>query len=148
MLDRLLQSVAQQSLHAAAEVIVVDNGCLPETHAVVQKRCSGARFVPQCSNIGYARANNLAAELASPSVEWLLLLNDDTQLYSGFLHNMQLLWQLFEHGLNRTVGAMGCKSLWPDGRLMEAGSVVYRNGWTDNYGRRDRPSLPQYSFAR
>lgn len=148
MLERLLRSIAAQETSFAFEVLVVDNGCLPATQRIVTQAFPWARYLPQCTNIGYARANNLAAAHVSPSVEWLLFLNDDTELLRGFLHNMRLVQELFEEGLNRTVGAMGCKSLWPDGRLMEAGSIVYNDGVTDNYGRRDSPDLPQYSFVR
>lgn len=149
MLERLLHSIALQASTAFSfEVLVVDNGCLSETNTIVHRRFQGIHYIPRCSNIGYARANNLGAERASPSTKWLLFLNDDTQLYSGFLHNSMLMQQLFEEGLNRPIGAIGCKIIAPNGQLMEAGSTVYSNGYTDNYGRRDLPNNPEYSFTR
>jgi glycosyltransferase involved in cell wall biosynthesis len=44
--------------------------------------------------------------------------------------------------------AVGCKIVMPDGRLQEAGSIVWDDGTTLGYGRHDQPDAPQYSYVR
>ena len=44
------------------------------------------RYIPLCENIGYSKANNIGAKLASKHSQWLLFLNDDLELYSYFFH--------------------------------------------------------------
>ena len=44
------------------------------------------KYVSSCTNIGYSQGNNVGAQVASSTSQWLLFLNDDVELYSYFFH--------------------------------------------------------------
>ena len=52
-------------------------------------------------------------------VEFLLLLNDDTTVSDGWID------YLVETAQRRDAAVVGSRILWPDGRLQEAGSLIW-----------------------
>jgi GT2 family glycosyltransferase len=92
-------------------------------------------------NLGFLRAVNLAAARARG--RHLLLLNNDAMLEPDTLR----------HAVARLdgdagIGAVGGPILLWDGRLQEAGSIVWRDGSCQGYGRGDDPVRPEYGFVR
>jgi hypothetical protein len=125
------------------EIIVIDNGCFPSTlqmippfYSLYKNHSSDLSLVHLkfCNNTQYATAYNLAIRSISPTSNWILLLNDDVIPRSHFLEN-------FIHHLSISsllkleIGAISCKLLWPNHRIVEAGSVIRANGATDNFLR-------------
>ena len=84
---------------------------------------------------------NAAAEYANG--RFLIFLNNDIIVLPGWLDE---LIKPFEAG--SSIGLTGSKRLFPDGRLQEAGGIIFANadGW--NYGRFDNPESPQYNYLR
>jgi GT2 family glycosyltransferase len=135
-----LQALAACGDAAPFEVIVVDDGSSDET-AERLASLPGLRYHRNPKNLGFIGACNAGASLARG--EFLIFLNNDTAVQPGWLD--ALLATFVQH---QDVGLAGSKLVYPDGRLQEAGGIVFSDasGW--NYGRFDDPADPRYNFVR
>jgi GT2 family glycosyltransferase len=127
------------------EVVVVDDGSFDgsaEWLDAMAQANSWLRVVHNSSNLGFVDSVNHAAELARGDL--LVLLNNDTILLPGWLPALQ---QTFRH--YRDAGAVGGKLVFPDGRLQEAGGIVFNDGTAAKFGYRDVDiAAPLYNFVR
>ena len=71
-----LQSVMDQAKSITYEVIVIDNQSTDQSYPAIKEAFPEMRVMQSDSNIGFAAANNVAAQYARG--EYLLLLNPDT----------------------------------------------------------------------
>jgi GT2 family glycosyltransferase len=137
---RCLAAIAANPPKAAIEVIVVDDAT-PDDSMACLGDVPGIRLMINPSNLGYLRSCNAAARIAEG--DYLMLLNNDTQVMPGWLD------ALLESFSGRSdVGAVGSKLLYPNGRLQEAGCIVWDDGSGWNFGRSDSPDRPMYNYLR
>jgi glycosyltransferase involved in cell wall biosynthesis len=80
----LVAAVAE--LSGSAEIFVVDNASSDGSAALVESHFPGVKLIANDTNLGFARANNLA--LAQSSGDYVLLLNSDTELLPGALAHL------------------------------------------------------------
>lgn len=135
-----LRAIAAHPPQAAIEIIVVDDGSADETQACLQQ-VAGLRYHRRGENGGFIAACNEGAALAHG--EYLVFLNNDTVPQPGWLD--ALLATFDEHP---GTGLVGAQLLYPDGRLQEAGGIVFAEGSGWNYGRFDAPGDPRYASVR
>ena len=123
--ERLLGSIARHT-SIPHEVIVIDDAS-PDDLPARLARVEGIQLITNVENQGYLRATNLGA--AAAQGEFVVLLNSDTEVTPGWLEH------LLEPFDEPDVGAVGARLVYPDGRLQEAGSIIWSdgNGW--NYGK-------------
>jgi GT2 family glycosyltransferase len=137
---RCLMSIAAHPSRASVEVVVCDDASHDNTPGVLRE-VAGIRYVRNEANLGFVRSCNRAAGEARGA--YLLFLNNDTQVQEGWLDHMLALFDGDDQ-----VGLVGAKLLFPNGRLQEAGGVVWRDGSASNYGRYDDPGRPEYNYVR
>ncbi|WP_018953862.1 glycosyltransferase [Thioalkalivibrio sulfidiphilus] len=122
------------------EVIVVDD-CSTDKTTEISDVVSNVRVIVNEENLGFLRNCNKAAEIARGRN--ILLLNNDTEVGNRWLDEMLDVCARFER-----VGAVGAKLTYPDGKLQEAGGVVWDNGQPWNLGRNGNPHDPQWNYVR
>lgn len=129
------------------EVIVVDDGSAEETQAVLDEWDQSSsrlnlKIIRNGSNVGFLESCNRGATAASG--DFLVFLNDDTLPQFGWLTALLRTFRTHEDA-----GAVGGKLLYPDGKLQEAGGVIYSDGSGANYGNGDYlVDDPLFGFVR
>src|SRR5262249_28913496 len=94
------------------------------------------------ANLGFGRACNQAAARARG--DYLLFLNNDAELAPRCV---QALVETAEK--DPRCGAVGGRIVLSDGRLQEAGSIVWNDGTAESYGRGALdPFAPEYSYRK
>ncbi|GAB2504761.1 glycosyltransferase [Pseudoxanthomonas sangjuensis] len=135
-----LRAIAEHSPAASIEVIVVDDGSNDET-VVWMPQIEGLRYSRRTRNEGFIAACNGGA--AQAHGKYLVFLNNDTVPQPGWLDAL-----LATFDLHANVGLAGAQLLYPDGRLQEAGGVVFSDGSAWNYGRFESPYDPRFGYVR
>ncbi len=135
-----LRSLAEHADGIAFETIVVDDG---STDATAQRlaQIDGIRVHRNAENLGFVGSCNAGAAMARG--EFVLFLNNDTVVTAGWL---RALLDCFAQ--EPDAGLVGSKLVYPDGRLQEAGGIVFSDGSGWNYGRFGDPSDPRYNMRR
>jgi O-antigen biosynthesis protein len=135
-----LRSLAEHAGNIEFEVLVIDDASSDDT-AEKLAHVDGIRALHNAQNLGFIGSCNAGA--AEAKGEFVLFLNNDTVVTAGWL---DALLRCFDQ--EPQAGLVGAKLVYPDGRLQEAGGIVFRDGSGWNYGRFDDPADPRYGFRR
>jgi GT2 family glycosyltransferase len=130
--------------HCMAEVIVVDDASTDDSAArlaLLAERDSRLQIIRNKINSGFIDACNRGAAEATADV--IIFLNNDTIPLPGWLPPLLRLLRD-----QKDCGAVGGKLLFPNGRMQEAGGIVFRDGTGANFGKWDDPEDPLFNYVR
>lgn len=131
------------ALHAnndrSLQVILIDAGSTDET-SQIERFVRGIHIIRPPYRTTHAEQIGLALERAQAEV--VLLLRAGVQPFPGSLNTA------LEGFTNHEVFAVGGQSLGLDGRVREAGSIVWRNGAFTPFGHGLRANEPEIAFRR
>ena len=137
---RCLASLAAYPPTLPFEVILAEDASGDERAAEL-RRVRGLRYVEREANLGFLASANEAMGRARG--EFLFLLNNDTEVMPGAID--ALVATLRAHP---RAGLAGARLLYPSGWLQEAGGIVWRDGSAWNWGNRQDPRRPEFTYLR
>lgn len=114
LLKDCLTSLHQNTDYPNFNVIIVDNGSKDNSVTMLGKEFPWVELIVNNKNLGFAKANNQAIKyLFKKGTEYFFLLNNDTKIIQkDWLRNII---QVAE--LTPKIGIVGCKLIYPDGRI-------------------------------
>lgn len=135
-----LYSIQKHSGDIPYEVIVADD-CSTDLTCEIKKIVKNIRVCRTPDNYKFLRNCNYASKIAKG--KYLLFLNNDTQVQEGWLDALVSLMEK-----DQKIGLVGSKLIYPDGRLQEAGGILWDDGSAWNYGNGKNPALPEYNYVK
>ncbi len=135
-----LKSIYNNTKGIDYEVILADD-CSTDKTVQISEYVDGITVTRSDKNVRFLHNCNNASAYAKG--KYILFLNNDTQVQPEWLSSLV---QLIEK--DATIGLVGSKFVYPDGRLQEAGGILWSDGSAWNFGHGDNPNLPQYNYVR
>lgn len=135
-----IRSIIKNTKNVTYEIILADDVSTDETifakeiikNIVISRNEKNLKFLLNC---------NKAAKLAKG--EYILFLNNDTQVQENWLYPMVELMQR-----DAKIGMTGSMLVYPNGRLQEAGGILWKDGSAWNYGNRDNRHKAEYNYVK
>ncbi len=124
---RCLDAILQTTKHVGVQVMVVDNHSSDGSAEAAQAHPLIPRVIRNTENVGFGPANNQGWRAGNGDL--VVFLNPDTEAQAGWLEAMA-----DRMASDESIGVVGAKLLYPDGRIQHAGGIVYANGMTDHRG--------------
>lgn len=135
-----LVSILEHTKDVPYEVIIADDVSTDATERL-ERYAQGLVIRRNKENQGFLRNCNQGAEAARG--KYVMFLNNDTQVTEGWLNSLVNLIESDD-----SIGMVGSKLVYPDGRLQEAGGIIWSDGSGWNYGRLDDPDKPEYNYVK
>jgi len=135
-----LYSVLRNTGGVPYDVIVADDKSEDETRNILN-HVRGIKLIRSEKNLGFLRTCNRAAREAAG--KYILFLNNDTNVQKGWLSSL-----LETMESDDRIGLVGAKLLFPDGRLQDAGGIIWKDASCWIYGRWDDPEKKEYNVVR
>jgi len=135
-----LKSVVMRSSGVPYEVILADD-CSKDLTVQIDKIVKNLRVVRTPENLRFLLNCNHAAKQARG--KYILFLNNDTQVQENWL---QPLVDLIEQ--DECIGMVGSKLIYPNGKLQEAGGILWRDGSAWNYGNSRSSLMPEFNYVK
>lgn len=122
------------------EIIIVDDMSTDKTKTI--EKFIKNIIVIHNDKINYFLINcNNASKYAKG--KYMIFLNNDTRVHKEWLI---YLIKLIES--DNKIGIVGSKLIYPNGRLQEAGGIVWNDGDPGNFGNLDKADMPEYNYIK
>ncbi len=124
-LRKCLTSLVSNTKNCQCNVIVVDNASTDGSTAMLQQNFPQVHLIVNALNMGFSVANNQGIHIAlSNGAKQILLLNNDIEITdSKWLKTFNAVLES-----EPKVGIVGCKLLFPDGKIQHAGGIIMLRG--------------------
>lgn len=130
VLKKCIKSIVEKTDYKNYEIIVIDNNSNdPHTLEYLGSisREPNISILKYQEPFNFSAINNFAAQRSKN--EYLLFLNNDTKVIQR-----EWLSAMLEHARRKEVGAVGCKLLYPNGKIQHAGVILGISGMQGKLG--------------
>lgn len=138
---QVLRSLVAEVDPGETEIVVVDDASTDETARLLAHFGEVVRVVRSEVSLGLVESRNRGAAVARGA--HLVFLSNDAVVTRGWLKSLV---ETAEG--DAKVGAVGSLLLSPDGRVREAGAIIWRTGEVCGYGRGKSAEDRRFTFAR
>ena len=151
LLRHCLEKLLQRSSYRELEIVVVDAGelspeLLSELETLTSSKLGAGRWRHERSYEPYSYSQRLNQAAAASKGEWLLQLNDDTELLEP-----NSIASMLAQAQRPEVGVVGALLLYPNGRVQHAGvaidNLAPRHAWASCKPERLPPGLLETARA-
>jgi len=137
---KCLVSILKHTKDIEYEVIIADDVSTDNT-INISKIIKNVNVVRNKHNLKFLRNCNSAAKYAKG--KYIHLLNNDVQVQKNWLSSLVDLIESDE-----SIGMVGSKLVYPNGRQQEAGCIVWNDGSAWNFGRLQDPEASEYNYVK
>lgn len=109
LLRECIDSILSLTTNVSYEIIVVDNSSLDGSSEMVRQNFPSVILIDSNINVGFGRANNIAAKIAKG--KYLFLLNSDARLLND---SLKIFYEFSEN--NNNIGVLGGKLVDENGK--------------------------------
>ena len=135
-----VKSIIEHTDSIEYEVIIGDD-CSSDRTKDITDDFSNIIVNRNATNLGFTLNCNAASKRARG--EYILFLNNDTVVTDNWLNSLVTLIES-----DNNIGMVGSKLVYPNGRLQEAGGILWSDGSAWNYGNNQDPTLPQFNYVK
>ena len=135
-----IESVLKFSGDEDYEIIIADD-CSTEKPLFELMKQNKITLITNETNLGFLKNCNNAVRYTKGKI--LVFLNNDTQVKKDWLK-----WLLKTFEYDKKIGIVGAKLISPNGKLNEAGNIMFSDGLAWNYGRGEDINLPKFNFLK
>jgi len=135
-----LRSIFENTGDINYEIIIADD-CSNDLTKNICEVVKGIHVEKTQGQSYFLRNCNHAAKAAKG--KYIVFLNNDTQVQENWL---KPLVDLMER--DSKIGMAGSCLVYPDGRLQEAGGILWKDGSAWNFGNGHNPAMPEYRYVK
>ncbi len=135
-----LKSILNNSKELSYEVIIADD-CSTDLTVHLTELVENVTVIKNHENLRFLKNCNHAAKFVRG--KYIFFLNNDTQVQQNWL---QPLLYLLEK--DASIGMTGSKLVYSDGRLQEAGGILWQDGSAWNYGNQSNAEDSEYNYVK
>jgi GT2 family glycosyltransferase len=137
---KCVSTIVNKTYNTTYEIIIADDNSNDDSIAA-SKAIKGLKVHTNLTGLGYLRTCNKACRLALG--KYVIFFHNDSQVEKNWVEPIV---KVMEE--DSTVGIIGPKLLFPDGKLQEAGGIVWRDGRLSRYGFAEEPEMPEYNYLK
>lgn len=135
-----LLSILRHTKDINYEIILADDGSKDETQNI-QAVVENIKVIRNKENLGFIKNCRRASGFAIG--KYILFLNNDTNVQQDWLKYLLTIMEK-----DQSAGIVGPKFLSPNGRIQEAGGIIWQDGSSSHYGYGDTPGKPEYNYVK